>query len=147
MFADTCGKGCAVTLGKPTTRDARAVLGVTATATPAQVVTAFRRHARAMHPDVSHTRDAADRFAALVAAYHVALGAAHGDREERRADLGARASSTAHPESPPTKFQAGAGGAAVILEAGRPVLLVAPVAVHPPSARPDGWRDARGNDP
>ena len=83
--------------GEPSLRDARAVLGVTAAATPAQVVTAFRRQARAVHPDVSHAQNAAPRFAALVAAYHVALQAAHGESGGPDLDTGARTPVSADP--------------------------------------------------
>lgn len=60
----------------PSPGEARAVLGVPGSATPAQVTAAFRRLARVVHPDVNHVPDAASRFAGLAAAYQVALGAA-----------------------------------------------------------------------
>jgi len=47
------------------------VLGVTADSDPDAVAHAYRRLARATHPDVSPQPDAAERFAALEAAYRL----------------------------------------------------------------------------
>lgn len=124
---------------KPSPSEARAVLGLTAAATPAQVTTAFRHQARKVHPDVSPARDAAGRFAALVAAYHVALPAAQRARG-RRADL-VTGQCTAVFAGPPAQgvhdVVAGPHGTAV-WEAGQPVLLVAPGRVDPLSGRSTG---------
>ncbi|MFL6004414.1 MAG: J domain-containing protein [Nocardioides sp.] len=110
---------------KPSPSEARALLGLTAVATPAQVSTAFRQQARRVHPDVSDTRDAAGRFAALVAAYQVALQAAQRQRT---------AASTSTPAQGPHEVVTGPGGTTV-WEAGQPVFLVSPVRMHRPSSR------------
>jgi hypothetical protein len=57
-------------------RAARELLGVAADASQAQVVSAYRSHARRLHPDVSLAPDATQRFRALEAAYHLAVDAA-----------------------------------------------------------------------
>jgi len=121
---------------KPATADARAALGVTAAATPAQVVTAFRRQARKVHPDVSLARDASDRFAALVAAYDVALRAARSEPNVRAdPDAGRRSETTAHPTA--DRFHDVVRGFAgtLIYESGRPVMVVGPTRVDGPSRR------------
>jgi DnaJ domain len=110
---------------KPSPSEARALLGLTPIATPAQVATAFRHQARRVHPDVSPAHDAAGRFAALVAAYQVALQAARPQR---------RAASTSTPAHGPHEVVTGPDGTAV-WEAGQPVFLVSPVRVHRPSSR------------
>jgi hypothetical protein len=48
------------------------VLGIPANSDQATVVHAYRRLARATHPDVSADPEAADRFATLAAAYRLA---------------------------------------------------------------------------
>ena len=133
-------------------RDARSMLGITADATRAQVVSAFRHQARAVHPDVSHAVNAAARFAALVAAYRVALEAA------RVEDHGPAAASPTGPEwvngsaqvrsSPSVRTRstrrvpdaATHTEATVVWELGRPVLLVGPV-IHQPGV--SGSRSTR----
>ena len=57
---------------------ALAVLGLAAGADRDQVTSAYRRLARATHPDVSPTPDAAARFAAVANAYRRAVEAARG---------------------------------------------------------------------
>lgn len=52
---------------------ALAVLGLTATATPAQITAAYRRLAHVTHPDRCPDADAAERFAALTDAYRSVL--------------------------------------------------------------------------
>lgn len=47
------------------------VLGLAQTATPEQVKAAYRRLARAVHPDVNHEPDAADQFRRVQRAYEV----------------------------------------------------------------------------
>jgi DnaJ domain len=119
----------------PSASEARAVLGLSAVATPAQVTTAFRRHARQVHPDVSAARDAAGRFAALVAAYDVALQAAQ-RASERRAQPHRHQRIAASADAPAHGLHdvvTGPGGTA-IWQSGQPVFLVGPVRVHPPSA-------------
>jgi hypothetical protein len=112
-----------MTDGEPTLRDARAALGVTASATPAHVVTAFRHQARAVHPDVNHTDDAAARFAALVAAYHVALEAAQVDSDDA-AEL--RREPYRRHDTVPVPSSRGT----TVWEAGEPLLWVGPVVAH-----------------
>lgn len=53
----------------PDRPDPYRVLGLTRGATPDQIRAAYRRLARAVHPDVSKAPDAAARFAALADAY------------------------------------------------------------------------------
>lgn len=52
---------------------ALALLGLTATATPAQITGAYRRLAQVTHPDRCADADAGERFAALTDAYRSAL--------------------------------------------------------------------------
>jgi hypothetical protein len=61
---------------RPTIGAAFATLGVAEDADRDAVTRAYRRLARATHPDVSPAADAAERFAALTAAYRRALDAA-----------------------------------------------------------------------
>jgi hypothetical protein len=51
--------------------EARALLGVAADTSPTAVAQAYRRLARLTHPDVSSDADAAQRFAAVCAAYEL----------------------------------------------------------------------------
>jgi len=64
---------------RPSLRLARELLGVPAHADAPQIARAYRRQARRLHPDVSVAPDATEQFAALQAAYRVAVGAAHSD--------------------------------------------------------------------
>jgi len=50
--------------------DYYAILGVSVTASQADVRRAYRERARALHPDVNREHDAAERFALLAAAYN-----------------------------------------------------------------------------
>lgn len=61
---------------RPTMSAALAILGVAEDADRDVVTRAYRRLARATHPDVSPAADAAERFDALTAAYRRALDAA-----------------------------------------------------------------------
>lgn len=61
----------------PAAREARAMLGVSPDADSAQIVRAYRRRARAVHPDVSTEQDAGAQFSALSAAYQLLLETAH----------------------------------------------------------------------
>jgi hypothetical protein len=60
----------------PAAREARALLGVSPDADAAQIVRAYRRRARVVHPDVSTEQGAAAQFSALRAAYQLLLGTA-----------------------------------------------------------------------
>ncbi|WP_425577330.1 DnaJ domain-containing protein [Nocardioides endophyticus] len=53
------------------------MLGVSPDADSAQIVRAYRRRARAVHPDVSTEQDAGAQFSALWAAYQLLLETAH----------------------------------------------------------------------
>jgi hypothetical protein len=71
-------------------REARDMLGVPVDADPAQIVRAYRRRARIVHPDVSSEPDAGAQFAALWAAYQLLLEGApepstEPDRDEQAA--------------------------------------------------------------
>jgi len=59
--------------------EALRVLGIPANSGPEQVAEAYRRLARATHPDVSADPDAAARFATLAAAYRLASASARSD--------------------------------------------------------------------
>ena len=67
----------------PGLRAAWAVLGLTADADLEQVNRAYRRLARATHPDVSPTPDAAARFAKVANAYRRAVEATRGQETGR----------------------------------------------------------------
>ena len=127
----------------PSLREAREVLGVTAAATPAEVVSAFRHQARVEHPDVSHARSAPTRFSLLVAAYRVALRAAH---DGGTADAPRHGPVASDPSvSRPLDLVPGSRGT-VVRDAGRPILVIGPVVTHPPS-RGGGHRwDGRAPD-
>lgn len=58
-------------------REARAMLGVSPDADSAQIVRAYRRRARSVHPDVSTEADAGAQFSALWTAYQLLLETAH----------------------------------------------------------------------
>src|SRR2546423_8270526 len=49
--------------------DYYAILGLTPTASPAEIRRAYRERARRLHPDVNRAPDAAARFATLAEAY------------------------------------------------------------------------------
>jgi DnaJ-class molecular chaperone len=68
----------------PGLEDAWAVLGLGADADRDQVTSAYRRLARATHPDVSPTPDAAARFAAVAHAYRRAVEATRRQETEPR---------------------------------------------------------------
>lgn len=61
-------------------RDYYEILGVSRTATPDQIRSAYRKLARKHHPDVNKARDAADKFKEATAAYEVLS-----DPEKRKA--------------------------------------------------------------
>lgn len=118
--------------------DARAVLGVTASATSAQVVSAFRSQAKAVHPDVSRASDAASRFAALLAAYPVALRAARGQADPRaEPGAGARAPVSEHWVTRRVPEKDWRPDLVAVWDADRPVLLVGPVVRHRTHSRSD----------
>jgi hypothetical protein len=69
--ARRCGR--VISQGQPSVRAALAVLGLAEGADRAAVTRAYRRLAKATHPDRSDAPDAPSRFAAITAAYHRAL--------------------------------------------------------------------------
>ncbi|KAA1426840.1 DnaJ domain-containing protein [Nocardioides antri] len=79
----------------PKVRAAFALLGLRPDADQLAVLAAYRRLARATHPDVSSERDAAERFTALSAAYQQAMAAA--PERTAPADPPEEAPSTARP--------------------------------------------------
>jgi hypothetical protein len=133
---------------EPSVRDARSVLGVTPTATPAQVGAAFRRRAKAVHPDVSAALDAASEFAALTAAYRVALQATacptNGGADVATQKPDVLPVDRLAPRDPALiaglGLVAGSGGT-VVWDAGRPVMVAGPVTVCRP---PGGERVQHG---
>ncbi|WP_425464514.1 J domain-containing protein [Nocardioides eburneiflavus] len=62
------------------------MLGVSPDADPAQIVRAYRRRARTVHPDVSTELDAGAQFSALWAAYQLLLETAREPGRTRAAD-------------------------------------------------------------
>ena len=118
--------------------EALGVLGIPAGSDRETVTSAYRRLARATHPDVSPDPDAAERFAAVLAAYRLVSGAPNlGPRlpaRSQRADDGA-----ARPPEPGRARQR--LGSWPETHAGswrRPPIVAGPVMVH--RAQPDaGW--------
>lgn len=102
---------------QPTRVDALAVLGLAGTATAEQITAAYRRLAKATHPDATGRTDpaAADRFTQITRAYHRLMphaGASAPTRSpvdeqppahvDRAARLGYPASASAPPSPPPS---------------------------------------------
>lgn len=61
---------------RATPRDLHGLLGVAATATPAEIKSAYRRLARQLHPDVNPDPAAVERFKQVTRAYDVLSGRA-----------------------------------------------------------------------
>jgi molecular chaperone DnaJ len=101
---------------------ALALLGLGPAATPAEVVTAWRRLARDLHPDRSPDADAARRFAELRTAYETARAAVAGQRAE---DTGAPVQRPPRDGVPDHRGEAGP------LPHPRPVIVAGPVIVEP----------------
>ena len=129
---------------RPTLRDARATLGVSAGASPSQVVSAFRHRARAVHPDLDDGPGAAARFAALVAAYDMVLRKAVDDTDVASAAPRAVVAEPTWSRSPHVVTRA---VSTVVWEAGRPIMLVGPVVVHGPSMHDHSRQRPVGNGP
>jgi len=96
--------------------DPHALLGLPADACEADIVRAYRQHARTWHPDVTDDPTAAERFVALRAAYEHLLTAAKA--APRAVPIPVR-----HAEPPP-----------------EPPLVVGPVHVSPLRHRPGSHR-------
>jgi hypothetical protein len=116
----------------PAAREARAILGVSPDADSAQIVRAYHRRARAVHPDVSTEQDAGARFSALCAAYQLLLETAHdpgpaptGDDRGPIVDQHRRQRRPA--QGPVGGWTAGWAGPGV------PWLVAGPVRVQPPA--------------
>ena len=92
--------------------DPYAVLGVSVGASVADIVRAYRRLARQLHPDVTDDATASERFATVTAAYQRLLAAA----------------ASRSPDSVPVPVRR-------IRPAASPPLVVGPVHVAPLSAR------------
>lgn len=101
--------------GSPSVRAALAVLGLEPDADRDAVTGAYRRLAKAHHPDVSTASDAAERFAAIAAAYRQALAATpvRVDAEPPRWTV------RPQPFPRPTHFEG-------------PVIVAGPVHIEPP---------------
>ncbi len=148
--------------------DPHRVLGIPKNATPDQIRTAYRRLARAVHPDVSKAPDAAARFAALAAAYEQLTDptrsvpirpASQPDTEHAeavydaffRAEAAARGPSRPSPSQPPPPFETVPGTLDLALdlpldpgEAARGVTLMVPTPAGPRALTiPAGTPDAR----
>lgn len=83
-------------------RAARDLLGVSADADRAQLVRAFRRQARRLHPDISLEPDATQRFGALQAAYRLTLDAAELDPPDETPVASAKSGATQVEHRDPT---------------------------------------------
>jgi hypothetical protein len=100
-------------------------------ATPRQVVTAFRRRAKVMHPDVNDAEDATARFAALVRAYHLALDAACVETS-RRLDAPSARGPVPDPVGPTLDNVATGPRVTTVWDHGQPVFVVGPATVQQP---------------
>lgn len=128
---------------------ALAVLGLPADATGAQVTRAYRRLARAAHPDATGRTDAAagDRFTAISDAYH-RLAAAQttpvGDHPTTRPAPPATPPATpptARPAAPPTTPPGPDPGG---YPGRRPPIVAGPVIITPtPKPAPGAWGGTR----
>ena len=58
-------------MGEDSQEDVYAILGVPRTATQAEIQAAYKKKARALHPDVNKSPDAEDKFKSLAAAYAI----------------------------------------------------------------------------
>jgi curved DNA-binding protein len=101
--------------GNISLRAALAVLGLEPGADRDAATEAYRRLAKAHHPDVSPDADAAEQFAAIAAAYQQVLAAPPGRVEGEPGRRPAR--------SRPIRWQEQVGG---------PVIVAGPVHVEPP---------------
>ena len=123
--------------------EAYRLLGVPADSDPERVAEAYRRLARATHPDVSADPDAAARFVALASAYRLVSAAARSAQSTGRPQEGGTSRSGRAPaDPPPATSRAGAAsgsmGAPPLGEVspypraghGRPPIVAGPVSVR-----------------
>jgi len=112
---------------------ASALLGLSERATAQEITHAYRRMAKATHPDVTGPldRDAASRFAALTAAYRLLL-----DATPTPPSAGP-APSPPHPAPPSLWDMEGPRSAVPVpIRFTRPSIIVGPVRVSPLPRRP-----------
>jgi hypothetical protein len=149
--------------------EALELLGVTASSDPASVVRAYRRLARANHPDVSTEPDAAQRFARITEAYRLVRDQAQVDTaddphvDERTASPTEdfrRPSSPGvrrhHAPDPRLPFDEDVATSEVpawlwstpfgsVRHPGRPPIVAGPVMVTPPGGESSAWPFIHGD--
>ncbi len=113
------------------------VLGVAADSGPEAVAHAYRRLARATHPDVSEDPEAAERFATLAAAYRMVA-----DRSRSRGPVGR--SATAFDRPPPRMVLLGEPSSGTARPWPGTIIVAGPVLVRVPRPGP-GTDPARGD--
>lgn len=128
-------------------RDPYVVLGVGRQASPAEIAHAYRRAARATHPDSASTgADSAEGFRAVSDAYETLRDPARRDAYDRTHPLMGGSSRVSPPTSRRPVRYAAAGGQHIVLGAEErvpPAVRAAPVeVVPPPPARRPRRRDA-----
>ena len=123
---------------------ALAALGLAPDATPAEVTSAYRRLARAIHPDHSAHDDAGARFALLAEAYRTARQVARQVEGAAAPHPAPHAAADRAPERPGAR--AAAPRPAKGATASTPPIVVGPVHVtptstsaHRPTPRPSSW--------
>lgn len=131
-----------ISQGQPSVRAALAVLGLAEGADRVAITRAYRRLARATHPDRSEAPDAPSRFAAITAAYRRALEGAqtpeHADAVSGESTVRVRV----HPaRTDPLVWFAPAGGLGPqdprwpdFGAVGDPPIVAGPVRIHPAPA-------------
>ncbi len=134
---------------RPRTRaEALAVLGLPATASPADVIRAYRRLAKSSHPDVTGRTDptAGQEFASLTEAYDVLTGPPAPPERSATAPLHERGPAEAQPTTPPRQPRPQRPGPTGW--SGRPPIVAGPVTITPcqPRRRPGHAGDPAGQD-
>jgi hypothetical protein len=111
--------------------DALEVLGVAPGSDRETVARAYRRLARATHPDVSPGPEAAQRFAAVTAAYRLVSGMHVAERDSRRPSEGV-AHDWATPASVPRGFPLllGASPLEALWSWSRPPIVAGPAVIR-----------------
>lgn len=122
--------------------EALGVLGIPAGSDPETVTSAYRRLARATHPDVSPDPDAAERFAAVLAAYRLVSGAPDlGPRPHARPQRADEVVVDRSPDPGPARVRLGAWPETHAGPWHRPPIVAGPVMVR--RAQPDARRGSR----